>query len=116
MSVKFLMLVLIITKNYSLMNCAINKIVSASSTKDDIYIASKAVDGNTQDNSKWISDDVKDQWIMIDLGRRFLIKTVILRWDIGYGVNYIVDISSNNIDWNTIYSTADGNGGNIIIS
>jgi hypothetical protein len=117
MNVKFLILVLIISKNYSLLNCAIDKIASASSCKDDIHVASKAVDGNTQDNSKWISDDSNnDQWIMIDLERQYLISTVILRWDIGYGVGYEVEISSNNVDWTNVYSTTNGIGGNVTIS
>jgi len=50
------------------------------------------------------------EWITIDLGQNYSINKVILRWE-AYGINYRIDVSTNNSTWTTVYTTTSGDGG-----
>jgi hypothetical protein len=91
-------------------NFALGKYVSASSVQNSSCPPSNAVDGYT--NSRWSSSFNNNQWIMVDLGMLYNINIIILRWEAAYGTSYRIDISSNNIEWDTVYSTVYGHGEN----
>jgi hypothetical protein len=85
--------------------------VTASVIQNDNYRAQNAVDGDptTRWGSGWASSD--PQWIQVDLGAVYHINRVVLDWEAAYGVAYKIQISSDGLNWETIYSTTTGDGG-----
>jgi hypothetical protein len=51
------------------------------------------------------------QWITIDLGQAYDIDHVILRWEAAYADAYEIQTSDDGENWQTVYSTAAGDGG-----
>ncbi|MDD5688595.1 MAG: fibronectin type III domain-containing protein [Elusimicrobia bacterium] len=91
-------------------NISIGKSVTVSSTESGYgNVASKAVDGNAA--TRWSSEYSDPQWIRIDLGGTYNINQVVLSWDTAYGKNYQLQVSSNDINWTTIYTKTAGIGG-----
>ena len=93
-------------------NLATNRPVTVSSTQpadgDGTYSASSAVDGNA--TTRWSSTFSDPQWISVDLGSAQQISRVVLNWEAGYGKSYNIQVSNDNVNWTTIYTTTTGNG------
>lgn len=89
-------------------NIALNRPVAASSHDTDAPNPSAVVDGNT--TTRWSSAWSQPQWIQIDLGQRFTISHVILRWQRSYGSGYHIEVSDDALTWTRIFSTTTGNG------
>ncbi|MFJ3233871.1 discoidin domain-containing protein [Streptomyces sp. NPDC086787] len=86
--------------------------VSASSTEWNpfvSYAAGRAVDG-TRD-TRWASDWSDDQWLRIDLGSTHRVGSVTLDWERAYAKSYRVELSTDGENWQTVWSTASGDGG-----
>ncbi|MFD3539876.1 discoidin domain-containing protein [Streptomyces sp. NPDC058662] len=73
------------------------------------YAPGRAVDGNG--GSRWASDWSDDQWLRIDLGSPSLVKRVTLDWERAYGKAYRVELSADGTNWQSVWSTAAGDGG-----
>jgi hypothetical protein len=56
------------------------------------------------------------EWIEIDLGQVSDINQVILRWDTIFARSYDIQVSLDQANWTTIYSTNSGDGNEDIIS
>lgn len=67
-----------------------------------------AVDGNS--GSRWESEYTDDEYITVNLGLPFYIGRVILRWEAASGKHYIIEVSTNNVDWQKAY---EFNGNNL---
>jgi hypothetical protein len=67
------------------------------------------VDGNT--TTRWSSAFSDPQWIYVDLQATININRVKLNWEAAYGKSYQIQVSSNAVDWTTIYSTTTSAGG-----
>jgi beta-glucosidase len=63
--------------------------------------SSNAVDGNL--NSRWESGFNNDEWMSVDLGLRHFINRVIIRWETASGKNYEIQVSDDNVIWETVY-------------
>jgi acyl-homoserine lactone acylase PvdQ len=91
-------------------NLAYGKAASASSTQ---FLTSltpgKAVDAN--DGTRWGSSWNDNQWIKVDLGSAQPVGRVNLHWEAAYGRSYLVQVSNDNANWTTVWSTTTGNGG-----
>lgn len=69
-----------------------------------------AVDGNT--GSRWSSAWGSDpNWIYIDLGATATVDRVVLRWEGAYAKAYKIQVSGDEMTWNDVYSTTNGDGG-----
>lgn len=90
-------------------NVALNKSVTASSVEDAGKAAQYAVDGNP--STRWSSQYSDPQWISIDLGSASSINGVMLNWEVAYAKSYQIQTSIDNQNWNTVYSTSNGDGG-----
>jgi beta-glucanase (GH16 family) len=90
-------------------NLALNKLVAVSSAENAGLSGPNAVDGNT--STRWSSTFSDPQWIYVDLQATFNINRVRLNWEAAYGKSYQIQVSSNAVDWTTIYSTTTGAGG-----
>jgi hypothetical protein len=82
--------------------------VTASST-DQGSDPAAAVDGDT--STAWFTSSGGPQWIYVNLGATYDISDVVLNWDTAYATSYAVQVSSDAVDWTTIYSTEAGDGG-----
>jgi riboflavin synthase alpha subunit len=90
-------------------NAALNKTATASSTENAGTPASAAVDGNT--GTRWSSAFSDPQWLEVDLGASHAICQVGLNWETAYGKAFQIQVSADNTNWTTIYSTTTGTGG-----
>ena len=91
-------------------NVALNKTATASSTENAGTPASAAVDGNT--GTRWSSAFSDPQWLEVDLGSSQSICQVGLNWETAYATAFQIQVSTDNTNWTTIYSTTTGTGGN----
>ena len=95
-------------------NVALNKTATASSTENAGTPASAAVDGNT--GTRWSSAFSDPQWLEVDLGSAKTICRVGLDWETAYATAFQIQVSTDNTNWTTIYSTTAGTGGNQTLS
>ncbi|MEI9863290.1 MAG: discoidin domain-containing protein [Limisphaerales bacterium] len=89
-------------------NLALNKPVVVSSTQSG-YPATNAVDGNA--GTRWSSASSDPQWLYVDLQASYNITRVRLNWEAAYAKSYQIQVSSNAVNWVSIYSTNSGGGG-----
>lgn len=90
-------------------NLALHKVTTVSSVENAGYAGTNAVDGNT--GTRWSSAFSDPQWIYVDLQATYNITEVKLNWENAYGTSFQIQVSSNAVDWATIYSTTTGTGG-----
>jgi poly(3-hydroxybutyrate) depolymerase len=95
---------------------ALNKPTNCSSIFSIIpdLFSKYAFDGDF--TSRWSSEGSDPQWISIDLQGIYKINGVTLFWETSYALAYTIDISEDNNNWTTIYTTTSGNGGTEYIS
>lgn len=96
---------------YNAPNLALNKPVTASSNAD---YANLSVDGDT--STRWGSAYADDQWYKIDLGSIIPINKIVIDWEAAYDKEYAIQISTDDVNYTTVYSTTNGNGGIDIIT
>jgi riboflavin synthase alpha subunit len=90
-------------------NAALNQATTASSTENAGTPASAATDGNP--GTRWSSAFADPQWLEVDLGASQSVCGVTLNWEAAYGKSFQVQVSADNANWTTIYSTTTGTGG-----
>jgi hypothetical protein len=82
-------------------NLGLNKASTSSSGT-----ASNAFDGDI--TTQWISSSSDAQSISVDLGQRYDLCGITLKWGAKYGVNYILEYSDDNTNWSSLL-TITGN-------
>ncbi|MCK5134216.1 MAG: cellulase family glycosylhydrolase [Bacteroidales bacterium] len=82
----------------------------SSSDELESLTVDKAVDGNI--STRWASAEGSDpEWIYVDLGVEASIDSVVLNWEVAYGKDYEIQVSSDSSSWETVYSITGGDGG-----
>jgi hypothetical protein len=99
--------------NSSGRNLALNSAATASSTEREDWAASKAVDGDP--GTRWSSGFSDPQWLQVDLGARWQISEIRLNWENAHATAYRVEVSTDGTTWKSVYSTSNGQGGNVIV-
>jgi eukaryotic-like serine/threonine-protein kinase len=97
------------TANPSGRNLARGRPVEASSLEGDPWSAAGAVDGDPA--TRWSSAFSDPQWLRVDLGARYQISEVVLRWENSHATHYRVEVSPDAKKWTTVYSTVSSAGG-----
>ena len=87
-------------------NIALNKPVTVSSVDSSSNSGSNAVDGNN--STRWSSSYSDPQWIVVDLGSNYDIREVDLNWENACGKNYLIQTSTDDVNWTT-QTTVTGN-------
>ncbi|MFB6810307.1 discoidin domain-containing protein [Streptomyces sp. NPDC056387] len=93
-------------------NLAAGAPASASSAEWNPFVSyapGRAVDGDR--NTRWASDWNDDQWLRIDLGSAGVVRRVTLDWERAYGKSYRIEVSTDDANWQTVWSTTSGDGG-----
>lgn len=91
-------------------NYALNKTATASSLAAD---APLSVDGDT--TTRWGSSYNNGEYYKVDLGAVKTISKVLLNWEAAYDTAYSIQISTDNVNFTTVYSTTTGDGATDII-
>jgi hypothetical protein len=86
------------------------KPATASSTEQDAFPPSAAVDGDP--TTRWSSSFADPQWLQVDLGATASISQVVLQWEPAYASAFQIQVSPDATNWTSIYSTTTGTGGN----
>lgn len=90
-------------------NVALNKPATSSSNENAGTTPNLAFDGNA--GTRWSSAFSDPQWIQVDLGTSQSICRVTLTWEAAYGKAYQIQVSNDAVNWTTIYSTTNSDGG-----
>jgi beta-glucanase (GH16 family) len=93
-----------------------NKPAAASTWQNDVNCnpcsPEKAFDNDPA--SRWATSStngwVDPGWISVDLGATAQISQVVLQWDPAYAKAYQLQVSNDNANWTTFYSTTTGDG------
>ena len=93
-------------------NLALGKSATASTTKNG-YPVSNVTDGKYL--TRWESNAGGAQWLQVDLGAVKNIEVIELNWQ-QYATAYVVQGSENGAAWTTLYTEANGKGGNVWIT
>ena len=83
-------------------NIALNKPTYASSTEAATYAAANSTDGNP--NTRWSSQFSDPQFIYVDLGARYDLCRVVLRWQTALAKDFKMQISDNAVNWTDVDS------------
>ena len=82
---------------------------TASSVENASFTPADATDGNT--GTRWSSAFSDPQWLEVDLGATANLSSVTLEWETAYATGFQIQVSNDNANWTTIYSTTTGTGG-----
>ncbi|MFT3933732.1 MAG: discoidin domain-containing protein [Chitinophagaceae bacterium] len=82
-------------------NMAVGKSVTVSSTDNASHPASYAVDGNA--STRFATSYNDNEWLIIDLGKTYLLNNVTFLWDKAYGKDFTL-LFSNNGSFTDLYS------------
>lgn len=95
-------------------NLALNKPTMASSVEADGLESNLAIDGIF--STRWASESGLDpQWIYVDLQDEYSLDRVVIHWEAAYAIQYQIQLSSDEINWTTVFSETNGNGGEDVI-
>ncbi len=92
-----------------LVNIALNKTVTVSSLEKAGLEGKNAVDGNF--STRWSSAFSDPQYIIVDLGTVQRLKDIFLYWETAHAKAYQVQISEDNVNYKTIFTESNGDGG-----
>lgn len=90
-------------------NLALQKPVSVGSFESGSLLGSNAVDGDM--NTRWSSEWSDPQWIYVDLEQPYAIDRVVIYWEGSFAIQYQVQVSTNAIQWTSVATITNGNGG-----
>jgi beta-glucosidase len=90
-------------------NAALHQSVTVSSAMSTNTPGSAAVDGDP--TTTWTSLASDPQWITVDLGEIKDLSRVRLLWGTNYATSYQIEISTNDTNWTSVYTTTSGSGG-----
>lgn len=94
-------------------NVALGRPVTVSATGSGS--PSSVTDGNLQ--TFWSSARSDPQWCYVDLGMIYNISGVTLYWNTSQSaLSYMVQTSTDAVNWTAVYSTTSGAGGVVLIS
>ncbi len=81
-------------------NIALNKPAFASSTEGTGFAAAAAFDGNMA--TRWSSAYADPQSIYVDLGKRYDLCSVVLKWETAQGRDFQIQISDDASNWQNL--------------
>jgi F5/8 type C domain len=74
-------------------NMALGKTATASSAADSSHTAVNAFDGKT--NTRFTTDFNENQWLDVDLGKNYLLSSLIINWEKSYATDFDLVFSLN---------------------
>lgn len=84
--------------------------VQMPDTQENIdFSANMAFDGNME--TRWSSEFLDPQWIVIQLQKKTKIKAVKIKWENASAKNYKIEVSKNGSSWKEVANINDGKPG-----
>ncbi|MBL0359481.1 MAG: discoidin domain-containing protein [Elusimicrobia bacterium] len=71
--------------------------------------AAHAVDGD--ERTRWAGQAIDPQWLAVDFGETRAFDTVRLVWEVAYGKDYLVQVSTDKANWVIVGAVTGGDGG-----
>lgn len=93
----------------TIVNVALGKTVTCSGSENDTVPASNLTDNNT--GTRWASNFADNAWFTIDLGKTYSIKQLVLNWEAAYGKKYEILVSTNGVNFTSVFQQTNGIGG-----
>ncbi len=88
-------------------NIALGRPTVASSSESESLTPDRATDGSAA--SRWSSGFANREWIYVDLGALYDINRVVLHWETAYPLGYLVEVSNDAANWQSIdFVESDG--------
>lgn len=84
-------------------NLALGKMAYSSSNEVDFFGPEKAVDGGSQNASRWSSERTDDQWFYVDLGEPAEIGKVVINWQTP-AEQYQILVSDDAVTWRNVFA------------
>ncbi|TVX92665.1 discoidin domain-containing protein [Paenibacillus agilis] len=98
-----------IQTGYKDTNYALGKPVTCSSEETSIFTKENV--NNGVEGTRWGSVVGSDnEWICIDLLEQTEVQRIVLNWE-SYAQSYTIDVSDDNVTWQTIVTNDNGTGG-----
>ena len=94
-------------------NMALQKASFSSSNELPIYLNDYAFDGDY--GTRWASEYSDGEWLKLDLGKIREVGQSVLYWENAFATDYEIQISPDNLRWETIHRQKEGLGGTEII-
>ena len=94
-------------------NLALNKTATSSRplNADNRPPEARGNDGNL--SSAWFATGEDNQWWAVDLGKAKKIDKVIIKWEGAFASGYSIQVSLDNVNFTTVFTTTTGAGGNV---
>lgn len=89
-------------------NLALLGKATAMEETDALSAASKAID--EMESTAWKSGNTDDQWLIIELDTVHTIGKVIINWGVAWGVDYTIQTSTDNSNWEIVKHGTCGMG------
>jgi hypothetical protein len=81
-----------------------------SSTIEDIsYLPAYAVD--SLPTTRWSTQYKDNQWYLVRLDKEYQIQRIMIHWEVAYGKKYNVEVSTDSLNWQTIFTETYSDGG-----
>jgi len=89
--------------------------LKASSIHSDRYLPEYAIDGNR--GTRWASraSSGSPEWLQIDLGSVVPVSNLIIHWERACAVQYQIQVSNDDREWQTVHEQEDGKGSKDVI-
>ena len=94
-------------------NMALSSSVSVSSMSEGLT-GENLIDGDTL--TRWASQLKDNEWVILDMKNTFTIDRIILRWEVAFAREYILQVSADGENWTNIIDRKNGDGKTDVIS
>ncbi|MFQ9516084.1 MAG: discoidin domain-containing protein [Eubacterium sp.] len=85
------------------------KVIDVSSEANNTNTGDKIIDGDY--NTRWESKSEDPQYLTVDLGRTETLGGIKIYWEAAAAKNYVIETSTDNQNWTTVFTRINGNGG-----
>ena len=82
-------------------NIALNKPAASFSQSNDQQGPEKAFDGSM--STRWSSNQNNADWLQVDLGAKYDLSKVVIKWEDSFGSAYKIQVSDNGTTWADVY-------------
>ena len=75
----------------------------ASAEETNHFHASLAIDGDPA--TRWSSGPATSAWLILDMGKRVMVRTLLINWERAFSPSFWVQASDNAVNWGTLEIT-----------
>ncbi|MFP4016166.1 MAG: glycosyl hydrolase [Halanaerobiales bacterium] len=88
--------------------------VEVSSAKNTSAFSPENINDG-KNNTRWVSENGDEQWVIIDLEKERMVERVMLSWGEIYAETFAIEVSTDKRQWREVYKEDNGDGGISII-